>query len=102
MLVRLDNLVMLEKYVKSVVILFQEGQSLSVFLLQMFFQFVSHQILRVVRTIFKLINSRVSNLQFQLFRIQYFLVVVNVRVIVLEVNSVHIYRGNSVIVRLIV
>jgi len=72
MLVRLDNLVMLEKYVKSVVILFQEGQSLSVFLLQMFFQFVSHQILRMVRTIFKLINSRVSNLQFQLFRIQYF------------------------------
>jgi hypothetical protein len=102
MLVRLDNLVMLEKYVKSVVILFQEGQSLSVFLLQMFFQFVSHQILRVVRTIFKLINSRVSNLQLQLFRIQYFFVVINVRVIVLKVNSVHIYRGNSVIVRLIV
>jgi len=102
MLVRLDNLVMLEKYVKSVVILFQEGQSLSVFLLQMFFQFVSHQILRMVRTIFKLINSRVSNLQLQLFRIQYFFVVVNVRVIVLEVNSVHIYRGNSIIVCLIV
>ena len=63
---------------------------------------VGHQVLRVVRAILHLVDSRIHHRQSQLFLFYRTLVIVNIWVVVLEVDCIDVDRRDSVVIRLVI
>ena len=95
MLVALNSFIMLKKYFKLIVILLQESKSFSVLSFNMISQFRCHDILRVVRTIFKLLNSVLSYDHTKFFFFKKIFILVDIGIKIFKVNCVYIYIWSS-------
>jgi hypothetical protein len=94
-LIALDGLVMLKKDLKLVIILLEEGQSFSILALDMIPELMRHQVLGMVAAIIHLLDLLLSDDHIKLFSLQSILIVINIWIIILEIDSVNINLGGS-------
>lgn len=101
MLIRFDDLVVLVEHLDFGVLLVEEREGLSILFFKVLSDFVCHQVMRMVRSIFKLLYSTLLCHQLDLLGLELRSILISFAVKVLHADHVDVNVGKSVLLPLI-